>query len=68
VNKRVCKCFDNAWHLGTIRSFNLRQAWFVIQYSDGVNNYIPSEIAMIFFGEPLSNAFYMAFNIALQLP
>jgi hypothetical protein len=65
INKRVRKCFDNAWHLGTIRSFNLRKAWFVIQYSDGVEEYTPSEIAMIFFGEPLSNVFYTAFNLAL---
>jgi hypothetical protein len=65
INKRVRKCFDNAWHLGTIRSFNLRKAWFVIQYSDGVEEYTRSEIAMIFFGELLSNVFYMAFNIAL---
>jgi hypothetical protein len=26
----------------------------------------PSEIVMIFLGEPLSNAFYMAFKIALN--
>jgi hypothetical protein len=32
-----------------------------------VEEYTPSEIAMIFFGEPLSIAVYMAFNIALPV-
>jgi hypothetical protein len=32
-----------------------------------VEEYTPSEIAMIFFEEPLSNAFYMAFKIALPV-
>ena len=67
VNNRVRKCFDGTWHIGIIRSFNLRQQWFVIQYSDGLEEYTPSEVALVYFGNVLPRAFYMAFEIDLPL-
>jgi hypothetical protein len=67
VNHRVRKCFDGTWHIGIICSFNLRQQWFSIQYSDGLEGYTPSEVALAYFGDVLPRAFHMAFDIALPL-
>jgi hypothetical protein len=67
VHKRGRKFFDSVWHIGRMRSFNLCKEWFAVQYSDGLEEYTPSEIAGIYFGEPLSRAFHMAFNNALPI-
>ena len=65
INKRVRKCFNGTWHIGTIKSFNLLHRWFALQYSYGLEEYTPSEISLIYFGDCLPRAFYMAFDIVL---
>ena len=69
VNKRVRKCFDGTWYIGTIQSYNVQRQWFAVKYSDGTEEYSPSELALIYYSEPLPSAFFMACDLAfLPIP
>ena len=65
VNKRVRKCFDGTWYIGTIQSYNVQRQWFAVKYSDGTEEYSPSELALIYYSEPLPSAFFMVFDLAV---
>ena len=65
VNKRVRKCFNGTWCIGTIISYTVQRQWFAIKYSDGTEEYSPSELALIYYSGQLPSAFFMAFDVAL---
>ena len=65
VNKRVRKCFDGTWYIGTIVSFNLQRQWFAVRYSDGTEEYTASELALIYYSDVLPRSFFMAFDISV---
>ena len=67
VNKRVRKCFNSTWCIGTIISYNLQRQWFAVKYSDGTEEYTPSELALIYYSKLLPSAFFMAFDLALPV-
>ena len=67
VNKRVRKCFNSTWYIGTIISYNLQRQWFAVKYSDGTEEYSPSELALIYYSELLPSAFLMAYDLALPV-
>jgi hypothetical protein len=65
INKRVRKCFNGTWFIGTILSYNLSRQWFAVEYSDGTEEYTASELALIFYSDRLPSAFFMAFDLVL---
>ena len=65
VDKRVRKCFNGTWYIGTIVSYNLQRQWFAVKYCDGVEEYSPSELALIYYSDLLPSAFFLAFDIAV---
>jgi len=65
INNRVRKCFNGSWFIGTILSYNLSRQWFVVQYSDGTEEYTASELALIYYSDRLPSAFFMAFDLVL---
>ncbi len=67
VNKRARKCFNGTWYIGTIISYNLQRQWFAVNYSDGTEEYSPSELVLIYYAELLPSAFFMAFDVALPV-
>jgi hypothetical protein len=44
---------------------NLQRQWFAVKYCDGVEEYSPSELAIIYYSELLPSAFFLAFDIAV---
>ena len=63
VHHRVRKCFSGTWFIGVITGYKIRQMWFVVEYSDGMEAYTPTELSPIYFSGSLSKAFYLAFDI-----
>jgi hypothetical protein len=39
VVKRVCKCFNGTWYIGTVHSYQLQRQWFAVKSSDGLDEY-----------------------------
>jgi hypothetical protein len=67
VDKRVRKCFNGTWYIGTIVSYNLQRQWFAVKYCDGTEEYSPSELAVIYYSELLPSAFFLAFDLAVPI-
>jgi len=67
VDKRVRKCFNGTWYIGTIVSYNLQRQWFAVKYCDGTEEYSPSELAVIYYSELLPPAFFLAYDLAVPI-
>jgi hypothetical protein len=68
VNKRVRKCFNGTWYIGTVVSFNMQRQWFAVKYCDGTEEYSASELALIYYSEMLPSAFFLAFELVVPVP
>ena len=67
VDKRVRKCFNGTWYIGTIISYNLQRQWFAVKYCDGTEEYTPSELALIYYSALLPAAFFLAFDLVVPV-
>ncbi len=67
VDKRVRKCFNGIWYIGTIISYNFQRQWFVVKYCDGTEEYSPSELALIYYSELLPTAVFLAFDLVMPV-
>jgi hypothetical protein len=67
VDKRVRKCFNGTWYIGTIVSYNLQHQWFAVKYCDGTEEFSPSELSVIYYSELLPSAFFLAFDFSLPV-
>ena len=66
VQHRVRKCFSGTWCIGVLKGYKIRQMWFVVEYSDGIEEYTATELSAIYFSGSLSPAFYLAFAIPMD--
>ena len=57
--------FSGTWFIGVIKGYKIRQMWFVVEYSDGMEEYTPMELSAIYFSGSLSKAFYLVFDIPM---
>jgi hypothetical protein len=67
VDKRVRKCFNGTWYIGTIISYNLQGRWFAVKYCDGTEEYSPSELALIYYSELLPTTFFLALDLVVPV-
>jgi len=67
VQHRVRKCFSGKWFIGVITGYKKREMWFIVEYSDGIEEYTAAELSTIYFSGSLSKAFYMAFDVPMGI-
>jgi hypothetical protein len=67
IHKHFCKCFRCTWYIGNALSYHLQRKWFAVKYCDEIEEYLPAELALIYFSDLLPTLFFLKFDFSVHV-